>query len=137
MNGTFIGGERCYDNSVPATRLSCRDKSPNRTAVFKRTVFATVGVILTVGVSYLVAEGVYALSHGGRAETSLGYGVLAHVLNEIKAANINVQQMENTVFAGAEAAIARIELEGALSPEKLDRIRSGNSDIIELNLLAI
>ncbi|MGH9801007.1 MAG: NAD(P)-dependent oxidoreductase [Blastocatellia bacterium] len=64
-------------------------------------------------------------------------GVLAHVLNEIKAANINVQQMENIVFAGAEAAIARIELDGTLEPETMDRIRSGNGDVIEVNLLAL
>ncbi len=64
-------------------------------------------------------------------------GVLAHALNEIKAANINVQRMENIVFAGAEAAIARIELDGALEPENVDRIRAGNSDIIEINLIAL
>lgn len=63
-------------------------------------------------------------------------GVLAHALNEVKAANINVQQMENVVFAGAEAAIARIELDGTLEPETMDRIRE-NSDIIELNLLSL
>ncbi|MFN0111997.1 MAG: NAD(P)-dependent oxidoreductase [Blastocatellia bacterium] len=64
-------------------------------------------------------------------------GVLSHVLNEIKAANINVQQMENIVFAGAEAAIARIELDGTLEPETMDRIRSGNSDVIETTLLSL
>jgi D-3-phosphoglycerate dehydrogenase len=64
-------------------------------------------------------------------------GVLAHALNEIKAANINVQRMENIVFAGAEAAIARIELDGALEPETVDSIRTGNSDIIEINLIAL
>jgi D-3-phosphoglycerate dehydrogenase len=64
-------------------------------------------------------------------------GVLAHVLNEIKAADINVQRMENIVFAGAEAAIARIELDGALEPQTVDRVRLGNSDIIEINLIAL
>ncbi|HEY7182275.1 MAG TPA: 3-phosphoglycerate dehydrogenase family protein, partial [Blastocatellia bacterium] len=64
-------------------------------------------------------------------------GVLAYVLNEIKAANINVQQMENVVFAGAEAAVARIELDGALEPATVDRIRAGNNDIIEINLIAL
>jgi D-3-phosphoglycerate dehydrogenase len=64
-------------------------------------------------------------------------GVLAHVLNEIKAANINVQRMENIVFEGAEAAIARIELDGAPGAETLDRIRAGDTNVIELNLLAI
>src|SRR5215813_11788103 len=64
-------------------------------------------------------------------------GVLAYVLNEIKAANINVQRMENIVFAGAEAAVARIELDGALEPATVDHIRAGNSDIIEINLIAL
>jgi D-3-phosphoglycerate dehydrogenase len=64
-------------------------------------------------------------------------GVLAYVLNEIKAANINVQQMENIVFAGAEAAVARIGLDGALEPAAVDRIRAGNNDIIEINLIAL
>jgi D-3-phosphoglycerate dehydrogenase len=64
-------------------------------------------------------------------------GVLAHVLNEIKAANINVQQMENIVFAGAEAAIARIEIDRSLSIEGLAQIRTGNQDIIEVNLIAL
>jgi D-3-phosphoglycerate dehydrogenase len=64
-------------------------------------------------------------------------GVLAYVLNEIKAANINVQRMENIVFAGAEAAVARIELDGALEPTTVDRIRAGSGDIIEINLIAL
>jgi D-3-phosphoglycerate dehydrogenase len=64
-------------------------------------------------------------------------GVLAHVLNEIKAADINVQEMENIVFAGAEAAIARIGLDQAPGAETLARVRGGNSDIIEVNLLAL
>jgi D-3-phosphoglycerate dehydrogenase / 2-oxoglutarate reductase len=64
-------------------------------------------------------------------------GVLAHVLNEVKAAEINVQEMENVVFEGAEAAIARIGLDQPLSAETLDRIRAGNPDVIAVNLLAL
>lgn len=64
-------------------------------------------------------------------------GVLAYVLNEIKAANINVQRMENIVFAGAEAAIARIELDGALNLETMDRIRGGDNNIVEATLIAL
>ncbi len=64
-------------------------------------------------------------------------GVLAYVLNEIKAANINVQRMENIVFAGAEAAVARIELDGALESAMVNRIQTGNGDIIEINLIAL
>jgi D-3-phosphoglycerate dehydrogenase / 2-oxoglutarate reductase len=64
-------------------------------------------------------------------------GVLAHVLDAVKAAHNNVQEMENVVFEGAEAAIARIALDAPLAPQTLERIRAGNADIIELNLLRL
>jgi D-3-phosphoglycerate dehydrogenase / 2-oxoglutarate reductase len=64
-------------------------------------------------------------------------GVLAHVFNEIKAGNINVQEMENIVFEGAQAAIARIGLDQPPGAEMLQRIREGNSDILELTLIAL
>jgi D-3-phosphoglycerate dehydrogenase / 2-oxoglutarate reductase len=64
-------------------------------------------------------------------------GVLAHVFNEIKAADINVQEMENIVFEGAEAAIARIGLDAPLDAESVSRIRDSNSDIIEINLIKL
>ena len=62
-------------------------------------------------------------------------GVLASVLDAISAAHINVQEMENIVFEGAEAAVARINLDKAPAQATLDQLRSGNPDIIELDLL--
>ncbi|HXT63493.1 MAG TPA: 3-phosphoglycerate dehydrogenase family protein [Pyrinomonadaceae bacterium] len=64
-------------------------------------------------------------------------GVLAQVLDAIKAEQINVQEMENIVFEGAEAAVARINLDKAPSNETLDQLRAGNEDIMEINVLAI
>ena len=64
-------------------------------------------------------------------------GVLAQVLDAIKAEQINVQEMENIVFEGAEAAVARINLDKAPSSSTLDRLRDGNQDVIELNLLTL
>jgi D-3-phosphoglycerate dehydrogenase / 2-oxoglutarate reductase len=64
-------------------------------------------------------------------------GVLAQVLEAIKAEHINVQEMENIVFEGAEAAVARINLDNAPSREMLDRVRGENADIIELDLLEL
>lgn len=64
-------------------------------------------------------------------------GVLATVLDAIKSEHINVQEMENIVFEGAEAAVARINLDNAPSREMLDRLPAGNSDIIELDLLEL
>ena len=64
-------------------------------------------------------------------------GVLAQVLEAIKAEHINVQEMENIVFEGAQAAVARINLDKAPSNVTLDRLRAGNEDVIELNVLEI
>ncbi|HLN98790.1 MAG TPA: 3-phosphoglycerate dehydrogenase family protein [Pyrinomonadaceae bacterium] len=64
-------------------------------------------------------------------------GVLATVLDELKSEHINVQEMENIVFEGAEAAVARINLDNEPSRETLDRLRTGNTDIIELDLLQL
>lgn len=64
-------------------------------------------------------------------------GVLAQVLDAIKAEQINVQEMENIIFEGAEAAVARINLDKAPSSATLDRLRDGNGDIMELDLLTL
>jgi len=62
-------------------------------------------------------------------------GVLAGVLDAIKAEQINVQEMENIVFEGASAAVARINLDNAPTKETLKRLEESNPDIIELDLL--
>src|SRR5205814_775359 len=50
-------------------------------------------------------------------------GVLAHVLDAIRHAQINVQEMENIIFEGSEAAVARINLEAAPPGGTLERLR--------------
>ena len=64
-------------------------------------------------------------------------GVLATVLDAIKSEQINVQEMENIVFEGAEAAVARINLDKAPSQAILDGLRAGSADVIELSVLEI
>jgi len=64
-------------------------------------------------------------------------GVLASVLDAIKGEHINVQEMENIVFEGAEAAVARINLDNAPSKETLDRLQNANADILQLDLLGL
>jgi D-3-phosphoglycerate dehydrogenase len=64
-------------------------------------------------------------------------GVLAAVFDSIKEAGINVQETENIVFDGAQAAVARIHLNQAPGPDVLDRIRRSTPDIIEIALLAL
>ena len=64
-------------------------------------------------------------------------GVLASVLDAIKSEQINVQEMENIVFEGAAAAVARINLDNAPSADLLDSLRAQNTDILELDVLEI
>ena len=64
-------------------------------------------------------------------------GVLAAVLGAIGAAEINVQEMENVVFEGAEAAVARVNLESIPSDATLERVRAATPDIIELSLIRL
>ena len=54
-------------------------------------------------------------------------GVLAHVFNNLRRDNLNVQETENIVFEGAEAAVARINLDGAPSASLCDRIKAENT----------
>ena len=64
-------------------------------------------------------------------------GVLAHVFEHLRQADINVQETENIVFEGAEAAIARINLDGPASQAQLDAIAPGNENILSVQLLAL
>lgn len=64
-------------------------------------------------------------------------GVLAHIFEHLRAGNLNVQETENVVFEGAEAAVARINLDLAPTPDLLDEIRRGNSDVLDLYLIAL
>jgi D-3-phosphoglycerate dehydrogenase len=50
-------------------------------------------------------------------------GVLAHVFNCLREANINAQETENIIFAGAESAVARIQLDSAPTEATLHAIR--------------
>jgi D-3-phosphoglycerate dehydrogenase len=64
-------------------------------------------------------------------------GVLAHVFGVLKAAGINVQQTENVVFAGAEAACARIQVDRGPESGVLDEIRAGCADVLSVSLTAL
>lgn len=64
-------------------------------------------------------------------------GVLAHVFEHLRNGNINVQETENVIFEGAQAAVARIDLDGAPSDALLKAMQGGNSDILDLHLVTI
>ena len=64
-------------------------------------------------------------------------GVLAHVFDHLRAGDLNVQETENIVFEGAEAAIARINLDREPAAALLETIARGNQDILNLYLVKI
>ena len=64
-------------------------------------------------------------------------GVLAHVFEYLRRGTINVQETENVIFEGAQAAVARINLDGAPSDALLRDIQAGNGDILDLHLVTI
>ncbi|MBA3316894.1 MAG: ACT domain-containing protein, partial [Gemmatimonadales bacterium] len=61
-------------------------------------------------------------------------GVLAHVFGVLANAEINVEEVENIIYHGAQATLARIHLDGAPGNGALERIKSGNADIISVEL---
>jgi D-3-phosphoglycerate dehydrogenase len=64
-------------------------------------------------------------------------GVLAHVFKVLSDEAINVEEVENIIYHGATATLARIHLDGRPAPEALQAIRSGNTHIISLDLTEI
>ena len=87
------------------------------------TVFAATGVVPNAVNLAVTTPAVCALSvrHLDRP------GVLAACLDAISRAGINVQGMSNTVFAGAEAAVATISLEVEPSDDLLAAIRAADN----------
>ena len=63
-------------------------------------------------------------------------GVLAHVFGVLRAAGINVEKTENVVFAGAEAACARIQVGSAPQAGVLEEIR-GCADVLSVSVRAV
>lgn len=64
-------------------------------------------------------------------------GVLAFVLDVIRRANINVEEVRNIVFDGAAAASCRIQLNAEPGPELLRVIAEGHADIIGLETIQL
>lgn len=64
-------------------------------------------------------------------------GVLALVIGEIGKANINIEEMENVIYQGAEAACAKIRLDAAPPESVLQKILEGSGNIISVDLTAI
>lgn len=56
-------------------------------------------------------------------------GVLAGVLDELRNQGINIEEMENSIFTGGQAAVCTLRLDDTPSEELLKRIRQGENII--------
>lgn len=64
-------------------------------------------------------------------------GVLAHVFDLLREQGINVQETDNVIFDGAEAAVARINVDGMPAESTMRALSSGHVDILEVRLIPI
>jgi D-3-phosphoglycerate dehydrogenase len=64
-------------------------------------------------------------------------GVLANVFDRLRDFSINAQETENIIFDGAQAAIARINLDSAPPKDLLDGIKKGCADILDMHLVEL
>ena len=64
-------------------------------------------------------------------------GVLAFVMDKLRRANINIEEVQNVIFEGATAASCRMQLNTEPGSELLSAIKEGNADIIGLELLRL
>ncbi len=61
-------------------------------------------------------------------------GVLAHTLNEISLAGVNVEEMENVICEGGDAACAHIKLAVPLHDDAIRRIKTGNENVLGVSI---
>ena len=59
--------------------------------------------------------------------------VLAGVLDVLRENEINIEEMQNTVFSGGKSASCTLKLDTAPSEEVLEKVRA-NEDIIQIRM---
>jgi D-3-phosphoglycerate dehydrogenase len=64
-------------------------------------------------------------------------GVLAFVMDQIRRAGINIEEVQNVIFEGAAAASCRIQLDAEPGLGLLAALKAGNPDILGLELLRL
>jgi D-3-phosphoglycerate dehydrogenase len=63
--------------------------------------------------------------------------VLAFIMDQIRRAGINIEEVQNVIFAGAAAASCRIQFDAEPGAGLLAAIKGGNSEILGIELLRI
>jgi len=63
-------------------------------------------------------------------------GVIANVMNELKEADINAQELENVIFEGKKTACCTIQLDAEPSDKMMHSIRTRQDEVISASLIA-
>jgi D-3-phosphoglycerate dehydrogenase len=58
-------------------------------------------------------------------------------LNDLREAKINVHEVHNVIFEGAQAAVARIQLDTHPTEQTLNKIASRKEEIIHMKLVRL
>jgi D-3-phosphoglycerate dehydrogenase len=64
-------------------------------------------------------------------------GVLASVFDALRDERVNVQETENIVFTGAQAAVARINVDAEPSEAALQKAMASNPDILDIQVVPL
>lgn len=64
-------------------------------------------------------------------------GVIANVMNELKEADINAQELTNVIFEGKQTACCTIQLDAEPSPEIMKSIRTRQDEVISATLIQL
>lgn len=101
--------------------------------MLRKALFATVAVVLGLAVPYLIAEGIYSLSRGAQAETSLAYAFLARLLREQKPGELD------PLDANSRVIVRSSQIEELLELMKANGVGLGNSpfDVLKTEEAAI
>lgn len=64
-------------------------------------------------------------------------GVLANVFNDLKSANINIQEVENLIFEGTQTACCTLRLDAEPPKETVASIAARSSEVIQVQLVQL
>lgn len=121
---------RCYvTHHIGASTQQAQDATALEAARVIKT-FAETGQVPNVVNLAEPSEGAHQLTVRHRDEV----GVLAGVLDEVRKAGWNVQEMENLIFDGGDAAVAHIRFDGDPQEETVANIEV-RDDVLAVSLL--
>jgi D-3-phosphoglycerate dehydrogenase len=121
---------RCYvTHHIGASTQQAQDATALEAARVTKT-FAETGQVPNCVNLAEPSEGAHQLTVRHRDDV----GVLAGVLDEVREAGWNIQEMENLIFAGGDAAVAHIRFDGNPSEEAIADIER-HDDVLAVSLL--